>query len=294
MEPIEIPDLPVPLIQGGSTQVTGSSSNPVVSTGGEVPSTNLDEKFPQRIVAHETLSQSLNTETKRILGEYSFESLGAIRIGEFSQGVSGEIDISPDGIIGKNVNGDITFAIDGTTGDATFKGEITGGTISIGNNFTVDSDGNVIATSIKLSNSGFVSVAAGFNQVFTSSTEVDVLNSAITFTLQQAQIVLIMVSTNGWVYNGAAGNWIGRGILRLYVDGLDKGRCIVSGGLTGTDSFGSTSGNAGLSSGNIHYLVSLSAGSHTIKLTGAVDNSGGTPYYNVYNYRISYITLGNS
>lgn len=87
----------------------------------------VNVQFPVKTIAVETMGQSFNTKTKKILGEFTFGTLGAISIGEYENGVSGEVKISPNGIIAKNVNGDTTFALDATTGDATFKGTIQAG-----------------------------------------------------------------------------------------------------------------------------------------------------------------------
>ena len=94
-EPTTIIDQPTPLIDGSVTSPSGyatdQSSEVVI-----VPTTQVDQKFPPKVVAHETISQSLNTETKRILGSYSFEENGAISVGVYQYGVSGEVKISPD------------------------------------------------------------------------------------------------------------------------------------------------------------------------------------------------------
>ena len=139
MEPQTIIDQPIPLLEGSTTPSTGNNTDPVTAdSGASVPTTHIDVAFPPVIVAQETIAQSLNTETKAILAQYTFESLGAIVIGGFSQGVSGEVKISPNGIVAKNVNGDTTFALDGTTGNASFLGIveatdflISGGTVIV-------------------------------------------------------------------------------------------------------------------------------------------------------------------
>lgn len=82
------------------------------------------EPFPQTKVAREVLSQSLNTKSKKILGDFSFGDVGAISIGVYQAGVSGDIKITPSGIVARNSSGDTTIAIDGDTGDATFSGTV--------------------------------------------------------------------------------------------------------------------------------------------------------------------------
>lgn len=103
---------------------TTPSTSGGVNYAEQVP---VNVRFPIKTVAVETMGSSFNTKTKKILGDFSFGVLGAITVGEYVYGESGEVKISPNGIIAKNVNGDTTFALDGTTGDATFKGTIQAG-----------------------------------------------------------------------------------------------------------------------------------------------------------------------
>jgi hypothetical protein len=81
--------------------------------------------FPAHQVASEVISTTLNTQQARILASYRFSVLGAIQIGSYVAGVSGDIKISPAGIVGRNSAGTTTFTIDGTTGSATFLGTVT-------------------------------------------------------------------------------------------------------------------------------------------------------------------------
>lgn len=96
------------------------------------PITEVDKKFPPKFVAHETISSTLDTRTKKIKGEYSFNKEGAILVGGYVAGVSGEIAISPDGIVAKNVNNETTVLIEGSTGDAYFKGTVEAGSVISG------------------------------------------------------------------------------------------------------------------------------------------------------------------
>jgi hypothetical protein len=93
------------------------------------PSTRVDLQFPTRRIAVETISQSINTKTKRILGEYEFGEVGALAIGKYVNGVSGDVRITPNGITARNLNGTTTFSIDGTSGDAVFAGTIQAGSV---------------------------------------------------------------------------------------------------------------------------------------------------------------------
>lgn len=103
----------------------------VQTAGGQTyyPTEIPDNPFPERKVANELISSSLNTKSKKILAEYQFTPHGAIQIGKYQSGKSGDIRISPDGLVGRNKQGQTTFAIDGDTGDATFLGRILAGSV---------------------------------------------------------------------------------------------------------------------------------------------------------------------
>lgn len=160
--------------------------------------------------------------------------------------------------------------------------------------FSVDMDGNIIANSIKLANLNSIASALSLNQQFTSGTPSDVSGASITITLERLTIMLILVTTNGYAYEvSGTGDWGGNGIVRLLIDGAEadgKSRAVYSGGKSGGD----TQGTTGLSSGNIHYIASLAAGTHIIKLTGACDQTGGNAGFNLYNYRLSALAIGNA
>lgn len=96
------------------------------------PGTEVDVRFPVKQIARETLSEALNTRTKQILGEFTFGEIGAISIGTYENGESGDIRITPNGITARDVNGVTTFSLDGTTGDAVFKGTIQAGAVVSG------------------------------------------------------------------------------------------------------------------------------------------------------------------
>lgn len=155
MQPQTIYDAPVPLIGGSDTANTGSNSSSAYS-GSDVytPGNQVDQKFPPKIVAQQTISESIDTQSRAIKGAYTFEQLGAFRVGGFEFGVSGEILISPDGIVATNVNGDETFALNGATGDAVFSGEIRSGSLVTG-------DVEVLDGTIIVYENGIPTVAIG-------------------------------------------------------------------------------------------------------------------------------------
>lgn len=121
-----------------SLQVT-SSTNTAPSTIPKVP----DQNFPTLLISEEVLSTAFNTRTKKIIQEFQFTPGGAIAIGDFEIGVSGDVRISPEGIVGRNNLGDTTFLLDSETGDAIFAGEIRSGSVVTGI-VRVGSTGNVV------------------------------------------------------------------------------------------------------------------------------------------------------
>ena len=108
-----------------------------------VPKTQVNKAFPIRNIARETINEALNTRTKKILGEFTFGQVGAISIGTYENGVSGDIRITPNGITARDINGSTTFSLDGTTGDAVFKGTVTAGSLVTGS-VTVQGQGAFI------------------------------------------------------------------------------------------------------------------------------------------------------
>ena len=111
------------------------------STSGERVSAEKipDQGFPKKKIATEVISTALNTKSRKILAEFEFTESGALQIGKYANGVSGDLRVSPNGITARNDAGTTTFAIDGTTGDAVFKGTLqagtlVGGEVIVGNN----------------------------------------------------------------------------------------------------------------------------------------------------------------
>lgn len=98
-----------------------------------------NQPFPTQRIAVELLSSALNTRSKRIIQEFQFTQSGALQIGDYKSGVTGDIRISPDGIVARDSTGATTFALDATSGDAIFAGTIQAGSliagaVNVGNN----------------------------------------------------------------------------------------------------------------------------------------------------------------
>lgn len=126
--PTVIQDIPLPGTEPVANSVSAGYSN---TTKAGAPSNISNAPFKQKAVSQETIASSLNTKSKKIQGEYTFTQQGAIKVGEYQNGVSGEMKLSPAGITAKNKSGNTTFAIDGETGDAVFQGEVRAGDVSV-------------------------------------------------------------------------------------------------------------------------------------------------------------------
>lgn len=102
-----------------------------------LPPVIADREFPQKVIAGEVIGPMLDTQAKKILGTFTFTEFGAIQVGKYEAGVSGEVKISPLGIVAKNTAGATTFSLDRETGDAYFKGTLVAGTIIAGDSAIV-------------------------------------------------------------------------------------------------------------------------------------------------------------
>lgn len=103
------------------------------SAGGSYSETKIsNQEFPTKRIAQELISDVLNTKSRKILKEVQFTKSGALQIGEYQNGITGDIRISPSGLVARDSAGNNTVTIDGSTGDATFKGEVRSGSLVTG------------------------------------------------------------------------------------------------------------------------------------------------------------------
>src|SRR3990167_10411671 len=122
--PTEIPEIPFP----GEPEVTAPTAQPN-PIGTLTPSTAKEKTFPKKRTAVELLSTALNTRSKKVLQEFELQDTGGFKVGDFKEGISGDLRITPNGLTARNIAGITTLAIDGTTGDAVFKGEVRAGSL---------------------------------------------------------------------------------------------------------------------------------------------------------------------
>ncbi len=118
-----------PNVEEPTSPASGDSSTKDVIRVEKLP---VNVQFPPKRIAREVIGKSLDTESKRILGDFTFGVLGAISIGAYENGVTGDIRITPNGIVGRNINGVETFSINATTGVAVFRGSVQTGAVFAG------------------------------------------------------------------------------------------------------------------------------------------------------------------
>lgn len=155
------------------------------SSGGNLtqPLTN-ETPFPVKKSAVELLSTALNTRSKRILQEFQLQDSGALRIGNFEQGVSGDLRITPNGLVARDIAGLTTFAIDSLTGGATFKGVVQAAGFDI-----IDENGLVSLNSFSAG-----SLHKSPNTTFTSGSYIDMDAFLLPVVLKQTSWVLLFLT----------------------------------------------------------------------------------------------------
>jgi hypothetical protein len=130
--PTEVTDTPfpqsTPIVTAATQTANGESFTP--------PETSTNS-FPKKLIAHETLSSVFNTVSKKVLKMFTLDQSGGFQIGKYEEGVSGDVRITPNGILGRDQAGNTTFAVDADTGDATFKGTLQAGSVIAGDNSIV-------------------------------------------------------------------------------------------------------------------------------------------------------------
>jgi hypothetical protein len=136
-QPETVAESPLPLpgsqvIQAESTTVLTIPSTSKEQTTVFEPVAEVDRNLPETFTAVDTIGTALNTQSRQILGAFEFGALGAIQVGKYVFGTSGDVRITPSGITARNTNGTTTFNLDGTTGNASFLGTITAGSVIAG------------------------------------------------------------------------------------------------------------------------------------------------------------------
>lgn len=241
--PTVIEDLPFPnQIEQPESFATSENSTKDVQKQKSI----TDTPAPRRIIAHETIGQALNTHSRRILGEFQFTESGALQIGKYQEGISGDIRISPTGILARDLSGNQTFLLDAETGDAVFRGSVI-----LGGNLVIENEeGTAILDSLGLissSNFNFDQKKAEESQNTTSTSYVDKTNPQLSFVIPGDRPVRVLFF----------------GTLTMSSGGSSPGYAILS--LEDNVSLGGTMVLANLSSGCLVAISDVDPGEHTLK-----------------------------
>jgi hypothetical protein len=279
---------------------TGSTPDSATRSGVLTPQTAGGTQPPKRVIAHETISQSLNTKSRRILKEFGLSESGGFKIGKFAIGENGDISITPAGIVARDSAGNTSFALDGETGDATFRGEIQGGSININNNFEVDSDGNAIARSIAFLDTGTASLSGG-SQQFTVLNQTDAVTGvSLSITVDRFTYVLILVQFAGFSYRASgAGDWAAGFDLSIHRDSSSPLSTVTTKHeQVGGDDVGDALGMSHF----LHYLEGLTPGTgggatpniFNLNLKGKLSSTTNNGAFQLSSFRITILDLGGA
>lgn len=111
------------------------------TSGTVTPQVSRERNLPKKRIAYEVLSTAINTRSRKVLEQFQLQQSGGFKIGNYQDGTSGEVSITPNGLVAKNSSGIETMVLDGETGDAIFAGELRTGSLVTG---TVEiTDGNI-------------------------------------------------------------------------------------------------------------------------------------------------------
>jgi len=108
----------------GKLTCAGAVIDGTSTIGGRTASTLAGAIDASGDLITDVINDRFDTSAKTILDNFTFGASGAIQIGAYEAGVSGDIKISPNGILGRDKDNNTTFSIDATTGDATYAGDV--------------------------------------------------------------------------------------------------------------------------------------------------------------------------
>jgi len=116
----------------GKLTCAGAVIDGTSTIGGRTASTLAGAIDASGDLITDIINDRFDTSAKTILDNFTFGASGAIQIGAYEAGVSGDIKISPNGILGRNKDNNTTFSIDATTGNATFAGDLVAASGTLG------------------------------------------------------------------------------------------------------------------------------------------------------------------
>ena len=203
----------------------------------KIPMEQVRELYKEQVVT-DIIGTNLDTQSKRILGGFTFGKLGSLQIGDYEEGETGDIRITPDGIVARNIAGVTTFALDGDTGDATFAGTIMAGSVISGSLVTgsilISDDGIIqigsyeagVSGDIRLISSGVISRNASGDTTFS----IDGVTGDVIFkgTIQAGSVISTTISASN-ISAGTLGVVANIGDTSIKLDGPNR-RIIINDG----------------------------------------------------------------
>lgn len=252
------------------------------TSGNLTPITSKEKTFPKKRTAVELLSTALNTRSRKILEEFELQQSGGLKIGDFKEGLSGDVRITPNGITARNIAGLTTFAIDGDTGDAVFKGEVRSGSILTGGVIIEDENGQTIIDGIGLVSTSSFSKSDSSNdalaQVISSTATEDVTGATLNITLAREALVYFPFNIQGYIAGDADAH------IFPNIGGVVP--------LAETMHIVLTVGNDALATYSSYHIALLPAGTTTYKLQANLSRDAGGEL-TITRYKMSYIVLGS-
>lgn len=238
------------------------------------PTVSKDKTFPVKRTAVELLSSALNTRSKRILQEFQLQDTGGFRVGDFKEGINGDLRITPNGLTARDIAGITTFAIDGADGSAFFRG-----TVQAADFVIADENGLISLANFQ---SDFYSDDTNIST--SSASYVDVSGSSLSFNLVRQTNVLIsfyaLVNTLG-----TSANITYTTDVTITIDGVAQSPQASASWFSGTAISFVKGDNVSCA-----RIFTLNTGDHTIKLQW---RSTSNPQSEMLTRNLSYMVLGS-
>jgi len=283
----------------GSTLSVDGAISATSTIGGRLGSTLASSINSAGNLITDLINARLDTAGKTILADFTFGVSGALAIGTYSAGVNGDVRLSQNGILGRNKDNVTTFAIDATTGEATFRGTLAAsgvftGTLSAA---TVASGGLYMTSGVGIRFADDISVltiTGGNGNGFASGAQIDLVGKSLG-TINDGALVLAGGDSTSTDINAGAihfragdalvGLWRKNQTFEIYSSVDIKGTLVTSGSgkIGGWSATATTfsSGDITLDAGNTRIQAGPSANTYVrISPSGivGVDNVLGTTF----------------
>lgn len=295
--PTIVSDTPFPT----DTQISSTQPQTQVGTGNFTPQQTGDKSTPKKRIAVELLSTALNTRSRKILEKFDLQQSGGLQIGNFEEGISGDIRLTPNGLTGRNIAGTTTFALD-TDGNLILVGELRSGTLITGD-VIIDGDGALRiqneqgstildALGIVSANNFQTGNANGSpNSTFTTGTYTTVSGSTLSLNLlRSARVLLLLTVQSAHAQTSAGSDMSGRVFYTVHVDDVAQTPEILI-----DTSYVNASGikeNVFRKVYSTSLLKTLSKGSHDITIKYKIDSASNITA-TLHTWDLTFVVLGN-